>query len=208
MTSPEAQTALRKLLRDKVHVQRGTVARLSSVQAERLRSPLDLARLLLYPLSAAPAALLGFWADHPRGHAVVNPQREGYEPGRQPVGRYEMDGVAWVAARRVLQEPQLALPVAHLLDHLLGSEGETGGPWLSDGPGRSPAWADVAMRLQREFKLGYAPGEAATDPHLYFAWGLRTYLADRTSLNVADPGLERLLRTTVFDPAFWRRADV
>jgi len=207
MTSPESQTALRALLRDKVHVQRGIVARLPSAQAERLRSPLDLSRLLLHPLNASPAALLSFWAYHPRGHAVINLERAGYQPGLHPVGRYTMDCVAWVTVRRLLDEPQLAPPIAHLLDHLLGSDGDPDGPWLSDGAGRSPIWAEVAARLVREFKLGYAPGEAATNPHMYFAWGLRTYLSDRPSLNVADPGLERLLRTTLLDPGFWRRPD-
>ena len=205
MSTPEITTALRGLLRDKVHIQPGTLARLPSHTAARLRSPLDLGRLLLAPLDRAPEELLRFWADHPRGHAVINPLRDGYVPGVQPVGRREFDGVAWVAARRLLAEPGLASPLANLLDHLLGSDGRPGGPNLSDGAGRSPAWMEVGQRLQRQFGLGYAPPEAAEAVDRYFAWGLRAFLADAPGLGVVDPGLERLLRTTLFDSTFWQR---
>lgn len=205
MTSPEAYTALRGLLRTKTHIQRGAVARLPTAQAEQLRSPLDLGRLALKPLERCPAALLQFWMEHPRGHLVIGPQRHGYQPGMQTVGRAQLDGVAWVAARRLLAEPGLAAPIAELLDHLLGSDGEPAGPWLSDGGGHSPAWQEVGRRLLRQFKLGYGPEETAADPHVYFAWGLRSYLADPQALNTVDPGLERLLRATVCSIDFWAR---
>jgi hypothetical protein len=97
--------------------------------------------------------------------------------------------------------------VANLLDHLLGSDGRDGGPWLSEGSGRSPAWQEVAERLQRQFHLGYGPEEIQDRPQAYFAWGLRTYLTDRQALNVLDPGLERLLRTTIMDSQFWTKAE-
>ena len=171
-----------------------------------MRSPLDLGRLLLEPLASCPVPLLRFWTGHPRGHAVIGPQRHGYQPGRQAVGRHELDGVAWVSARSLLDEPGLAEPVAQLLDHLLGSDGLPEGPWLSDGAGRNAAWRDVSRRLQRQAGLGYAPPEARTSPHSYFAWGLRTYLLDRQGLNTIDPGLERLLTTTLFSADFWRTA--
>jgi hypothetical protein len=136
---------------------------------------------------------------------VIGPARHGYAPGVQPVGRRSYDGVAWVAARRLLAEPGLAGPLAGLLDHLLGSDGQPDGPRLSDGAGRNAAWADAGQRLRRQFGLGYAPPQAAAAPDLYFAWGLRAFLLDAPALNVVDPGLERLLRTTVFDSRFWQR---
>ncbi len=206
MSRSETHTLLRGLLREKVHIQRGTLARLPSQQAARLRSPLDLGRLLLAPLDGAPAELLRFWLDHPRGHAVVNPLRHGYVPGVQAVGRRQRDGVAWITAARLLAQPGLAEPLAALLDHLLGSDGQPDGPRLSEGAGRSAAWAEVGQRLQRQFNLGYAPPEAAVSSDRYFAWGIRTYLADPSGLTVADPGLERLLRTTLFDSRFWQRS--
>jgi hypothetical protein len=205
MSTPETDAALRALLREKVHIQPGTLARLPTHQAARLRGPLDLGRLLLAPLDRAPVELLRFWVGHPRGHAVINPLRHSYAPGLQPVGRRELDGVAWISARHLLAEPGLAGPLAGLLDHLLGSDGEPGGPNLSDGAGRSAAWAEVGHRLLRQFSLGYAPPEAAATADRYFAWGLRAFLADAPGLGVADPGLERLLRTTLFDSMFWQR---
>lgn len=204
MSTPESHAALRALLRAKVHIQPGTLARLPSSQAARLRSPLDLGRLLLAPLAQAPLALLDFWAGHPCGHAVVNPLRHGYAPGVQPVGRRSYDAVAWVSAQRLLAEPGLAGPLAGLLDHLLGSDGQPDGPRLSDGAGRTAIWADVGQRLRRQFSLGYAPPEAAATPHAYLTWGLRAFLLDAPALSIADPGLERLLRTTIFDSRFWR----
>lgn len=208
MTSTESQAALRALLRDKVHILPNTLARLPTQQSQQMRSPLDLGRLLLKPLTPFPAALLRFWAVHPRGHAVIGLERYGYQSGPQPVGRHELDGVAWVSARRLLDDPGLAEPVANLLDHLLGSDGQPDGPWLSDGAGRNTAWSDVSRRLQRQAGLGYAPAEPRSSSHSYFVWGLRTYWLDRQSLNTIDPGLERLLTTTLFSAEFWRTAEV
>jgi hypothetical protein len=206
MSTSETHRFLRALLRDKVHVQPGTLSRLPTQQAARLRSPLDLGRLLLAPLERAPIELLRFWLEHPRGHAAVNPLRHEYRPETQPVGRRQYDGVAWVAARRLLAAPGLAGPLADMLDHLLGSDGQADGSRLSDGAGRSAAWAEVSQRLQRQFSLGYAPPEVAAATDRYFAWGLRAFLADASGLGMVDPGLERLLRTTLFDSQFWQRS--
>ncbi|MEI2689430.1 MAG: hypothetical protein V9H69_06855 [Anaerolineae bacterium] len=170
-----------------------------------LRSPLELGRLALTPLERAPLELLEFWRAHSRGHLVINPLRHEYLAGVQPVGRSACDAVAWIAAHRLLAEPGLAEPLASLLDHLLGSDGQPDGLRLSDGGGRTPAWADVGQRLRRQFSLGYAPPEAAASPVAYFTWGLRGYLAAAPDLTTADPGLERLLRSSLFDSQIWRR---
>jgi len=97
--------------------------------------------------------------------------------------------------------------VANLFDHLLGSDGDPDGLWLSDGGGRNAAWQEIGARIERQRALGYAPPAVAGNPHDYLAWGLRVFLADRPQLNVADPGLERLLATTVFDAPFWQVAE-
>jgi hypothetical protein len=178
---------------------------LPTAQSRRLRSPFDLGRLLLRPLSGTAAELPAFWAHHPRGHAVIGNHRERYQAGPQQVGRQVLDGVAWVPAAAILAEPILAAPVANLLDHLLGCDGEPGGAWLSDGGGRNALWQEVGQRLHRQFHLGYAPDIARSNPHDYFAWGLSVYLLDRLALSTVDPGLERLLATTLFAPGFWRR---
>lgn len=206
MTLPDREYILRALLRDKIHVRPETLARLPTAEAARLRSPLDLARKLLQPLQRAPLAMLDWWRLHPRGHVVIGPTEISYLPGPQTVGRRTLDCVAWVPAREILARDDLAGPLASLFDHLLGSDGEPSGMWLSDGGGRNAAWLALGERVQRQFALGYAPEAVARDPHSYLAWGMRTFLAWRPDLNVADPGLERLLATSMFDPAFWQRA--
>ncbi|MEA3336233.1 MAG: hypothetical protein U9R25_10015 [Chloroflexota bacterium] len=193
---------LQTLLRDKVQVRPGTIAALPTQQADRLRSPLDLGRLLLSPLGKVPEPLLRFWLNHPRGVVVIDSHRHEYVPGVQSVGRNNQHGVAWTSARAVLTGTDMLLPAANLLDHLLGSDGVVDRPWLSDGAGRSEAWHLVGDRLKRQFELGYGPESTSSDSHAYFAWGIDTYLSDRQILNVADPGLERLLRTTLFDSRF------
>ena len=172
MSTPEITTALRSLLREKVHIQPGTLARLPSHEAARLRSPLDLGRLLLAPLERAPVELLRFWADHPRGHAVINPLRHDYRPGVQPVGRREYDGVAWVAARRLLAEPGLACPLASLLDHLLGSDGQPAALRLSDGAGRSAAWAEVGPAHSAPVQPGLCAAGGSRDASGLFRLGI------------------------------------
>ena len=207
MTSPDRDYVLRALLRDRIHVRPETLARLPTAEADRLQSPLDLARLVLQPLRHAPLAMLDWWRLQPRGHVVIGPVATDYVAGSQAVGRRTFDGVAWVAARQLLSGDELPVSVANLFDHLLGSDGDPDGLWLSDGGGRGAAWQEIGARIERQRALGYAPPAPAGNPHDYLAWGMRTFLADRQQLNVADPGLERLLATTIFDAAFWQRAE-
>ena len=150
-----------------------TLARLPTQQSQQMRSPLDSAGGCSSRWGKTlSVAFLLFWAVHPRWHAVISSDRYGYQSGLQPVGRHELDGVAWVSARRLLDEPGLAEPIAHMFDHLLGSDGQPDGPWLSDGAGRNAAGSDVSRRLQRQAGLGYAPLEVvsaltATSPGAY-----------------------------------------
>lgn len=206
MSTAEANTVLRALLREKIHVQANVLARLPSAEAAALHSPLDLGRLLLAPLATAPLGLLRFWADHARGHAVIAATQHGYVAGWQQVGKLRYDAVAWVAARRLLHETGLAAPLAALFDHLLGSDAATDGPRLSDGVGRNTAWAEVGRTLAQQATLGYAPAAVAATPAAYFAWGMAAYWQDARALSVQDPGLERLLRTTVFSETFWEHS--
>lgn len=197
---------MRALLREKVHVQSNVLARLPSTEAAALHSPLDLGRFLLTPLTAAPPDLLRFWSEHPRGHVVIAATQHGYTAGWQQAGRQRYEAVAWVAARRLLHEPGLAAPLAALFDHLLGSDAATDGPRLSEGAGRNTSWGEVGQALAQQAALGYAPSSVAATPSAYFAWGLAAYLQDARALSVQDPGLERLLRTTVFSATFWQHS--
>ena len=207
MTLPDRDFVLRALLRDKIHVRPETLARLPSADSARLRSPLDLARKLLQPMERAPLAMLDWWRLHPRGHAVIGPVDAAYATGPQAVGRRTLDCVAWVSARDLLADDQLPAAVVNLFDHLLGSNGDPDGLWLSDGAGLNQLWQSAGARIQRQFALGYAPEPLNHHPHDYLAWGMSAFLSHRQQLNTTDPGLERLLATTLFDAAFWQRAN-
>ncbi|MER2599733.1 MAG: hypothetical protein ABTQ73_09445 [Caldilineales bacterium] len=205
MNTTDIQPVLRALLRDKVHVQRGLTARLPSRQADYLHSPLDLARLALMPLQTAPVALLTFWLTLPRGHVLINATEQDYQPGTVHFGRNQYQAAAMLKADALLRGEGLALPLATLFDHLLGSTGTAQGEWLSAGAGCTPAWQAVGQALQRQHALGYAPPEVAGKTAAYFAWGLRLALANPQTLSATDPGLARLLRTTVLDAHFCRQ---
>lgn len=198
--SHESAAALRRLLLDKVHVEPAVGAGRAGTP-----TPLALSRQLLRPLHTAPAGLLECWARCPRGHAVISAAREGYQPGEQAVGRRRLEAVAWVHVDSLAGAARLAAPLAALFDHLLGSDAAAHGPRFSDGFGRSAAWAEAAGALLRQFALGYAPGLPSCAA--YFAWGLSEFLASPRELQVADPGLERLLRRTVFSASFWAAQD-
>ncbi len=195
----ERNAALRALLSDKLHAFPGAHA----------HSPGTLLKALLRQLNPLPTGLLRWWAAHPRGHVVIVSEGRGYVPGPQTAGVYALDGVAWVGAEAVLtKEPGPLEAIAHLLDHLLGCNGEVEGPWLSEGGGVSPPWREVGARLHSLFTLGYgATKEAQTNPRAYFAWGFVLNLRDPGALNAADPRLQRLLRTTLLSEGFWRFAE-
>ncbi len=208
-TGISREKALRTLRAHKVHMRKHALARVPDAVARQFRhawAPVD---TLVEFLGLFPDPLLHFWATHPAGHIVLTESEGGYIPGTVVQGRRQLHGVAFVPIPSLVGqgEPPL-IYVAHLLDHLLGCDGAPDGPWLSDGGGRTAAWREVGARLYRQFTLGYASSEAArSDPHRYFAEGILAYWRDRTGLRVQDPGLEALLRTTVFNPQFWQRAE-
>lgn len=194
----EHAAALRALLADKLH----------AFPDARGRAPGVLLRALMQQIHPLPVVLLHWWAAHPRGHVVITTDARGYVPGPQIAGAYALDGVVWVAADTLLAgETDSLAAIAHLLDHLLGCNGEAEGAWLSAGGGITPAWRETGARLRDLFALGYGPtAETRADPRAYFAWGFVLSLREPRALNVADPRLERLLRTTLLDDDFWRRA--
>ena len=195
----ERDAALRALLSDKLHAFPDAWG----------RAPGVLLRTLMEQVRPLPAALLRWWAAHPRGHVVVAGDGRGYVPGPQTAGAYALDCVAWAGADALLAGDSSPLEaIAHLLDHLLGCHGEAEGAWLSEGGGIFPRWRETGARLQELFALGYGPTEETqTSPLAYFAWGFVLSLRDPRTLNITDPRLKRLLRTTLLDDHFWRSAE-
>jgi hypothetical protein len=161
---------------------------------------------LLSRLRPLPIGLVRFWMDQPGGHIIITHLPSYYEPGEQAFRRQRLRNVAFVRLSDLAEGSLEALvPLGHLLDHLLGSGGTAGGLWLSEGGGICPGLREVGRRVRELFPLGYGFDEAACrDARSYLARSVSLYLHDRRALNIADPQIERLLRTTLFSGVFWR----
>ncbi|NPA91306.1 MAG: hypothetical protein GXO55_07660 [Chloroflexi bacterium] len=206
--NPEQRAALLRALQvRKIHVRKHALARVPPRIARAFAHPWAPVSALIRYFGLFPDPLLSFWLDHPVGHVVLTEGEGGYVPGEVSVGKRHLAAVAFIPLASLVGEGEHPLLyIAHLLDHLLGCDGVPEGVWLSEGGGYLPAWKEVGARLKKQFTLGYANSEAAReDPRRYFAEGLVAYWTDRRGLRVQDPGLESILRTTLFDPAFWRR---
>jgi len=207
-TSPEVSDDVKQLLVAKVHLAPRAWNNLPATDRDLFDNPWAMATALGHHLGRLPRPGLRFLAEHPRGHLVIAPGSSRYVEGVQPVGRQEFFDVAFVGVREVAEGGHgVWRPVGQLLDHLLGCHGEPGGPWLSDGHGINPLWEEVGHRLQALFPLGYGADELTrSHPHLYLAQSLGWYFLDRRRLEVADPLITRLLRTTLLDEPFWKHA--
>ncbi len=158
------------------------------------------ADLFLEQLDPWPSGLLRYWLATPAGHIVFSTAPTAYLPQGLPWFGGELPAVARIALADLIADPRPPLEVcAHLLDHLLGSQGREDAPWLSDGAGATGRLQALGQHIRRLARLGYGP----TEPHAYFAWALAGYWLDRQALNIADPHIERLLRTTLCDERFW-----
>lgn len=210
MLPPEKSDDVRRLLVAKVHLAPQVWNEVPSGIHPLFDNPWSLATHLGRHLAKLPRPCLRFLADHPRGHLVIAPGSSRYAEGAQPVGRQELSDVAHVGLQELVEGRHgVWRPVGQLLDHLLGCHGEPGGPWLSDGHGISPPWEEVGHRLHALFPLNYGVDELARSHlHLYLAQSLGWYILDRRRLEVADPLITRLLRTTLLDERFWERAFV
>jgi len=162
-----------------------------------------------------PIGLLAFWVNHATGHLVVVPQ---VPPGLPPrcscyiEGPVSIEGqtfyntICLLAADLARGEGIAQHELAHLLDHLLGSAGQPGGRYLSEGAGAMPALADLGQRLQSLYqerpRLGY---RAHCGPRSYFARSVQEYCLRPGALEQEDPGMYRFLVDTVLAEAFWKR---
>jgi hypothetical protein len=194
---------LRALERERLHIERRALAQSPPAVRRRFAHAWAPVELLGERLAPWPEGLLAFWLAAPAGHVILAAGPSTYLPGpaRLPGHDRELQAVARISLADLLDDPRATLEtLAHLVDHLLGSQGAAGAPWLSDGAGATPPLQAVGERIAALARLGYGP---TTEPHAYFAWAFGGYWLDHRALNVADPNVERLLRTTLADEAFW-----
>ncbi len=203
---PAAPSGLRALLREKIHLARGALARSPGHVQERLASGWDGVMALAGLLAELPDTGLGWWAQQPRGHILLTAQAQEYAAGELLHGQETLEAVAQVPLPLLVTAPEAVLALAlQPLDHLLGCRGQAGGPWLSDGGGITPRWRRVGEQVVRLFPLGYGLSpQAQMDPHAYLAQGMALALLDPRRLQTADPKLHRLLQGSLLNPGFWR----
>jgi len=201
--SSTRQALLRTLKRERLHIEPSALERSPGPVRRHFAHAWAPADLLLSLLAAWPLGLIAFWLAAPAGHIVFSAGPSAYLPTAMPWRSGSLLAVARLSLADLL-EPRASLTlIAHLMDHLLGSRGAPDGPWLSDGAGCTPNLAAVGQKLSPLASLGYGP----TEPHAYFAWAFAGYWLDRRALNAADPHVEHLLRTTLCNDGFWKRAN-
>lgn len=201
---------LRQLLHAHIHLAPAAWTQAPASVRGSFNSPFEPAQRLAAGLERLPPSLLTWWAALPHAHILIGDQR-GYMPGRLPDDPHDRANVVQIALADLANAAGSLgdgwFWIAHLLDHHLGCLGQADGAWLSDGAGFSPRWQEVGRPIAALARLGYSPQpDAAANPHVYLAAGVALFIADRPTLNVQDPKLERLLATTMLHEGFCRRA--
>lgn len=153
-----------------------------------------------------PAALWDYLSSLDGGFVAICTGKSYYAPGAVNLRNELLRNVAFVAVEDLALDNDRPLHVmGHLIDHYLGCGGEDGGLWLSEGGGVDALWQAAGQRLSGLFTLGYAVDEIAqSNVRDYFAQSLALYCRDRDRLNVADPRIDKWLRSTLWSTDFWR----
>ncbi|MGC8874922.1 MAG: hypothetical protein ACP5SI_10825 [Chloroflexia bacterium] len=159
-----------------------------------------------------PLPFLMFWINHPTGYVVVVPE---VPAGLAPRTSCYLQGelvIEGILFRNVvcLRGQDLALgkgvaqhELAHLLDHLLGSDGQLHGPFLSDGAGVTldlMAWGAELLACYRERN---SVDPTAGGPHGYFARAVQTYCVAPERLRREDPRIFEFLEQRLLNEAAW-----
>lgn len=95
--------------------------------------------------------------------------------------------------------------VAHLLDHLLGSDGRPEGVYLSEGGGTTPFLQELGQELYRLYLNRPPDGYRAwIGPRGYLARSVQGYVARPEELRGQDPAMYRFLDEVFLSEAFWK----
>jgi hypothetical protein len=197
------QKLLNTVLRYKVLLEPGIAAPEASAEAQ---TPWHLRRLVERNIAQLPAPALSLLVCCPRGYVAVTGGAPRYEPGVERLGTRQVQAVASLPWRALAaRDPRGLVPLAQLIDHLLGSFCAMPEGFLSAGHALSPSWLEVTEALRVGLSLGYheLPASERTPSH-YFWWACSLFFTNRRRLGTVDPIAYRLLRSTLFAEAFWR----
>ena len=173
-----------------------------------LRAALDACTAFL------PLPLLAYWVWHPLGYLVVVPEVPAglaprsscYLQGEVTIEGKPFCNVACLRAQDLADGRGVAQhELAHLLDHLLGSDGRLNGAFLSDGTGITPtlcAWAEELARCYRD-RVDRG-GHTSVGPRGYLARGIQSYCLDPERLRREDSRLFHFLSERLLNEASWQ----
>ncbi len=176
----------------RIHLAPDVLARSPGHVSEHFSTGVEAMRATLAYLRPLPRAWVQRWLAQERGHLVIHPTRHGFQAGVQTFRGRALEDVAWMQLSLLIDDPIAYLtPFGMLMAHLIH--------WEERDKWQSQAWRDVARGVQSGFEAGYGRSEAAREQiDIYLAEGIAWYLVDRRALNIANPRLEKLLRSTLF----------
>jgi len=165
-------------------------------------------------LSFLPPILLAHFVAHPAGYVLVVPH---VPAGLRPRRSCYVEGDLYVEGR-IFRNAVFLLgadlaggwgvgphEVAHLLDHLLGSDGRPEGVYLSEGGGTTPFLRELGRELQTLYRSRPSGGYRDwIGPRGYLARSVQMYAAQPEELRSQDPAMYGFLDEVLLSEAFWK----
>ncbi len=164
--------------------------------------------------SFLPSTLLARFVAHTTGYVLVVPH---VPAGLRPRKSCYVEGDVYVEGRTFrnavfLLGADLAggwgvgqHEVAHLLDHLLGSDGRPEGAYLSEGGGATPSLQELGRELHRLYLSRPAGGYRDwIGPRGYLARSVQAYVIRPEELRDEDPAMYGFLDEVLLSEAFWK----
>ena len=182
----------------RVHITPDALARSPRPVQARFATVADALRATLTLLQPLPEAVIQRWLSSPGGHVIITARQHGFRSGENIFRGRALYDVAWVRLTLFVDDPVAYLtPTGWLLAHIIG--------WDQPDVRTDQRWRDFVRGVQSGFAAGYGRTEAArSDVNAYLAEGIAWHLVDARGLNAANPRLDKLLRATVFNEAFYR----
>jgi hypothetical protein len=173
-----------------------------------------LRRALDQVVAFLPAGLLERFVTHPAGYVIVVPQvppglpprTSCYLEGEVPIEGQVFRNVACVLGQDLGWGSGVAQhELTHLLDHLLGSDGQPEGICLSEGGGVTPALRELGRQLQVLYQ-DRPPGDYRDwiGPRGYLARAAQCYCVRPAALQEEDPAMYHFLDDVLLAEAFWQ----
>ncbi len=150
---------------------------------------------LFRQLAVFPLSLLKFFTNSDRGHFMVTANSAEYDGA---------SGIAICGIRYLVENYGVCHEeFVHLLDHLLGSNGQ--GRRMSEGSGITTKIAEIGQQVQELFRSPYFVSEYAKENEReYIAQGIRFFLTQPDELAISDIELYHFIAECFMNENFWQ----